>query len=657
MTRPASLERLSYLIILLIAVVLRFGTLPQLPPGVAHDEVAEVLIARRILQGHHALFFQEAYGQEPLFLYLVAGAFVLFGESLLALRFVTASVGLLTVAAGTRLARQLFGRRVALVTAMGLGVMLWPVFWSRVGLRGMTLPLLMSLGCEALWGALHANSPREQYMGALRAGVYLGGCAYTYLAARGLPLLFGAWLVYLALFDRAWLRRVGRVFVLALGLAVIVTLPLSVYVLRNPELQYRVQEVNAPLTRLLEGDPRPVLENIPRVLGMFTVRGDFTARNNAPDRPVFPDIVWAMLFYVGVGVALYRIRDARYGFILLWLGVMLSPTLVTTEAPNFVRALGALPVVMLLPGVGFDRLVSWGGQRWRGAVPVCYTVLGMAWAVNVALTVRDYGRWSTTYETQFVWQRDLVAVARALDAAPELVDVTVAGLSNTSMDAPSLALLMRRDDARVRWVDTGSPLGAAGAVILPEQGGWLMVPNVVPLNQTLARWLTEWAGPSEQSARYQMWRIAPEAQRQSAWQDTIRRGTLPPTTFENGVSLLAVHLLPTSLSLEQGARAVEFLTVWRSTGLLTSSPKIFVHVFDANGKLLTQHDGLDSPARFWQLGDVIVQVHRIEMPETAEVGEYEVRVGLYDHETLARYKTLAGQPFVVGGTFTITDGP
>ncbi|MBN1486783.1 MAG: glycosyltransferase family 39 protein, partial [Anaerolineae bacterium] len=146
------------LVILLLAVVLRFWELPQLPRGIAHDEVAEVLIARDILKGHHALFFQEAYGQEPLFLYLVAGAMGILGENVLALRFVSASVGLLTVAAGARLARRLFDLQVALITAAGLGVMLWPVFWSRVGLRGMTLPLTMCLGFESLWRALHTPS-------------------------------------------------------------------------------------------------------------------------------------------------------------------------------------------------------------------------------------------------------------------------------------------------------------------------------------------------------------------------------------------------------------------------------------------------------------------------------------------------------------------
>lgn len=637
----------AWLGVLLVAAALRLACLADAPPGVEHDEVAEVLIAQDIWRGQHALFFQQAYGQEPLFLYLAAGALALFGWNVLALRLVSAAVGLLTAAAAARLARRLFGPAAALVTAAGLGVMLWPVFWSRVGLRGMTLPLLMCLGLDALWRAISrspASQPAARARYALLAGLFLGLAAYTYLAARGLPILLGLFVLYLWIVDRPRLRRRWRGLTGALALAAVIALPLFVYLARYPDLQYRVSEVNAPLTRLLQGDWRPVLENVPRVLGMFSVQGDSTVRNNFPDRPVFPEPLWAALFYVGLLVALHRLRDARYGLVLIWLAALLIPTLVTSEAPNLVRALGALPAVMMLPGIGarwvsdLDRKQS--AARWPR---LTYSVIGLALALNVWLTVRDYFiRWPQMAETQFVWQTDLAAVARALDADPSAADVTVAGLSNDSMDAPSLALLMRRDAARVRWVDTGSPLSAGGALVAPQWGGRLFVPSIVPLNPALADQLAAWGARRVERARFV----------EFEWPGSFSieaRGDAP-IPFEANVNLLRVDAPASPVS---PGRVLTVLSTWQAGAPPYPPLKIFVHVVDADGALRAQHDGLDSPAWSWQPGDVIVQAHPVPLPADLPPGDYALQVGLYHPVTLAPYHTLDGQAGLVVSTLLV----
>jgi len=51
-------------------------------------------------------------------------------------------VAMLTLAAAYRMLRRMFGPTVALVALAGMSIALWPVFWGRVGLRAMTLPLM-----------------------------------------------------------------------------------------------------------------------------------------------------------------------------------------------------------------------------------------------------------------------------------------------------------------------------------------------------------------------------------------------------------------------------------------------------------------------------------------------------------------------------------
>ncbi len=626
-------------LVLLVAAAVRFWNLPALPPGIEHDEVAEVLIAEKILSGQHAVFFADAYGQEPLFLYLVAVVLPLLGRNVLALRFVSAAVGLLTVAAGARAARRLFGERVALVTAMGLAVMLWPVFWSRVGLRGMTLPLVLCLGFDALWRALQSPSQNRH---ALLAGFWCGLSAYTYLAARALPILLGIFGLYLALSQFDFLRRTWRVWALAIAVALALASPLALYLWRTPQVQTRVYEVDAPLRALRQGDPRAILANVPRLLGMFTLQGDSVERNNVPPLPVFPEPLWASLFWLGLICALWRWREARYGFVLLWLGVMLTPSLATTDAPNFVRTLGALPAAMMAPGIGLDRLVRWIAQRknarfWTRTTCI---VLGGAFLLNLGLMLQNYaGRWPEIPSVQFIWQTDFRAIAGWLDAHPAIRDVTISGPANTSMDPASMDLLLKRADVRVRWVDSGSPLSNGGALVAPQAGGWLLVPDIVPVDAVLEDQLAAWSAVEVPAQRFRAFELP---------QELPVAGEL--AAFEGNLSLSQVQLPSAPVAPGQN---VMLVSVWHVQAGAHPPFKIFVHLVDAQGAIVAQHDGLDSPAQFWQPGDRIVQLHPLKLPDGLLPGDYAVRIGLYDRETLAPYPLTDGRGFFEAGVISL----
>src|SRR5512139_4195029 len=155
-----NIEHGTVVIVLLLAFFFRTYELTGLGLGLEHDEVAEWLIADGIRHGQHALFFKEAYGQEPLFLYLMAGSTALLGDNAMAIRFTSVFVAMLTLAASYRLLRRMFSPAVALVALAGLSIALWPVFWGRVGLRAMTLPLMLALGFDWLWRGLTTDEGR-----------------------------------------------------------------------------------------------------------------------------------------------------------------------------------------------------------------------------------------------------------------------------------------------------------------------------------------------------------------------------------------------------------------------------------------------------------------------------------------------------------------
>jgi hypothetical protein len=129
--------------------------------------------------------------------------------------------------------------------------------------------------------------------------------------------------------------------------------------------------------------------------------------------------------------------------------------------------------------------------------------------------------------------------------------------------------------------------------------------------------------------------------------------------FEGDLNLMAVHAPSGSIATQDTlvpGQPLALLTVWWADASPHLPLKVFVHVVDKDGNLRAQHDGLDSPSRFWHPGDVIIQAHAVVLPENLLAGNYELRVGLYNPETLQPYPLLDGRPFFEAGWVTVQNG-
>ena len=140
--------------LLLIAFFFRVWQLNDVPPGLHHDEVIIGQVAKDILRGHLGIYFTAGYGHEPLYHYVVAGMFSAIGANAFVLRLTSAFIAMLGLAATYVFVRRIFSPVVAVGTLAWMSISLWPVFFARVGLRGITLPLLTTLTAYFLWRAL-----------------------------------------------------------------------------------------------------------------------------------------------------------------------------------------------------------------------------------------------------------------------------------------------------------------------------------------------------------------------------------------------------------------------------------------------------------------------------------------------------------------------
>jgi 4-amino-4-deoxy-L-arabinose transferase-like glycosyltransferase len=647
-------------LILLSAAAFRLVALPDLPPGLAQDEVLDADIALFIRGGEHAIFFGHGYGHEPLYHYLAAPFAPLLGDNWLAIRLPSVYLGLLLVALTMRWARRDYGPAAALVAGLGLAVSWWPVVFSRIGIRPILAPLLL-VAAVWFWPLRRWAVTRRGLREAALAGLLLGLSIYSYTAARVAPLIPALLIVVLVagfLFGsqgakdreqtlsptlsqraREWRPPILYAAVV-LAVSLLLYLPLGLTLRANPELQQRLEQLEGPLDALATGDAGPVARATLATLGVFSAGGDPRWTYSLPGRPLF-DPLTAPLFYAGLALALWRWRRPVYAVLLVWLAVALLPSALSPDAPSTVRLVGALPVVYLLPGLAVSalgaRLKAWGavGERRAAYRALAGGVLAAAVLLLVAngwRTVRDAQRWSADLETRLRYQTALRDIARHWQAGDGRAPV-VAEVFYEPIDGAGLRRSAGRDP-RARWVQTGG--GVAGALVWPAgpADARLYVPEYAPLDAELA----EAAGlgapvyRSDGQPSFAVYAL-PSAPAAELLPAEASFGTLPLIALRGFAPLNAAQAV--------GDGQLRLLSAWEVLAPLPADAAIFVHLRDTAGNVVAQHDGLDAAAETLQPGDRVWQRHVLALPALSE-GEYRLVIGLYRRDDGTRLATADG---------------
>lgn len=647
--------------LMLLAGALRFYELGSWPPGLYHDEAFNGLDALRVLAGERPLYFAANHGREPLYIYLTALSIDWLGRSVYALRLPAAVIGVLAVPAAYWAARGLFNRRVALLAAAFMTVTLWPVHLSLIGLRAGLLPLFAALTIGAGVRAYRSGRAPDW----LTAGAIYGLSFYTYLASRFTPVvlvIFGLTLIAARRAKRLW---PGALIFLAA--AALVAAPLAITALNNWDVVMgRPGDVSIFNPAINGGDATGTfIRSLAGALGMFNFQGDSIARHNVPYRPVFDALVTIVFIFGFVRLiqgasqttrstsvalpdflqpdrssAAERLPLPHQGparFVLIWLAVMLLPTVLAEDAPHFLRAVGVLPVAMIVPAVGLDTLLRWFEARDRRTLG--YALAAALLIASTAITIGDYRRYALDPETAHAFEAagtQLAAEARSSILNRQRVAID----QRFERDWASVPFLLGRsyqaigDDGRL-------PDATAPHVLFlwpydTERGAWWRTlasfqgPRTVRVN----------AGPS---ARGDL-----DPQPHTAYLrvqvDPQSIAFTPEAVFDNGVELLG-HSIQ---ALDDGRWRVQ--TLWRSDGSATGTPTFFVHLLLSNQQVATRDgDSGDGfyPLTAWRPGDVIIDERTLDVPPGADPAKLLVEVGLYDRVSGQRARVLANTQAVI----------
>jgi len=310
----AQTKTLHWWAAIVVLLILAFGTrvwnLSSAPPGLTHDEASNGHDSAAILEGEHRIYFPVGYGHEPLYNYSVALTTLLLGQSIFTLRITTVAWALALYTLTAALARRWWGRQATVVVLAAYCAGFWALMLSRVGLRAPTLPALLTGSVLAYDHAIHPRSGRRGRPWYALSGLLLGASLYTYMAGRGMPLLYVVFLIALAVTDRSALRRVWAGTLALIVIALLVSAPLLLYLRANPELEQRIGQLGAAITALGQGQWRPIWTNISAGLPMLFTSADPRWLYNIAGRPGLEPLL-ALLFIIGLGRSLSDLRTGR----------------------------------------------------------------------------------------------------------------------------------------------------------------------------------------------------------------------------------------------------------------------------------------------------------------------------------------------------------
>jgi len=374
--------------IVAVAVLLRFVDLAANPGGLYGDEAAEGLDAALLLHqpGFHPDFlvwFPDDAGREALFGYVVAGAFWLFGQSVLVLRATAAAFGVAGVLGIGVLGRR-FGTWVGIVGAAWAAGSLWLVCVSRDGMRNAIVPVF---GAAALIALLWWAKGPSRRSAAVAGAVTSLAALYTYQPLKLLPVLLVVWLWWLRRTDRETYLRLRAGLVPFAAAFLVVAAPMIAVAVTEPANYFGRAATTSVLNPGVAADSN-LLIHVLRTLAAFGLTGDPNPRQDVAALPLLPLPLAAV---AGFGVVrLWRMRrDPSHSLILLALPVFLLPPLIATEggSPHFLRMLGLAAPLGVTVGLGAVELVERVRGRWGRAAESTAMVV-------VAVTLTAVAVWS-----------------------------------------------------------------------------------------------------------------------------------------------------------------------------------------------------------------------------------------------------------------------
>ncbi|OGE80286.1 MAG: hypothetical protein A2660_01120 [Candidatus Doudnabacteria bacterium RIFCSPHIGHO2_01_FULL_45_18] len=374
------------LLIIGLAIFMRYWQITALPGGLFPDEAANGLDINRMFQGEIQPFYERGNGREALFFYFLAAAVALFGRGPWQHHIISGGFGVVAVLVTYFLAKRMFGKRVALLATFFMAVGSYAVTISRTAFRANTVPLFATLTLLFLVKFFQTEDKKTKYWSAAWSGLFFSLGFYTYTSFRMMvPLLIGfGFLLFFG--NRAKARGLFQTYTkykIVFAAAFLLGFSwLGIYFIQHPgSIVGRAGQVSVFNPELNKGDVIGTTIEVSKatILSFFT-DGDLNWRHNVSGHPLLspflsPFFAGALiLFTVSLFILLKQVwhqniksQTVFQALIACWFWLMLVPEVTTAEGiPHGLRLIGVMPAIFILTAFG----VNWVWEKFTSHKPL-----------------------------------------------------------------------------------------------------------------------------------------------------------------------------------------------------------------------------------------------------------------------------------------------
>ncbi len=398
---------LQIIILFIVAVFVVFFRFNQVPKNLSFDEVEFAKVAINLDKKPYVPYSNLATGHSTLYFYIILASFKIFGINNFALRFPSALFGVLNVIIVYLVFNNVLSKKSLMTNNRYLiSNKILPFIFTVIFLSlrwyfnfarfSFEATFLLFLELVSLFFLL------KRKPNLIISGLFAGLAFNSYTPGR---IFFLVPLLYLFI-----TKNKTKIFPFLISFLILI-IPLSSYLIRNPDIRFNQQSYLTNENVSLINKFSYLGQNIFKTALMFNVRGDVNGRHNYPLKPALNPLI-GILFLTGLIISIRQRYDKINQLFLTYFIFSLVPTILTFphENPHMLRTFTTIPSVVYFVVLGLYWLTKFIPHRYRKISLYVISILLILSAVYEARTYFYYQ--NRVFKQAFEVKQDLSQIVR-----------------------------------------------------------------------------------------------------------------------------------------------------------------------------------------------------------------------------------------------------